>query len=232
LKHDRDNIVLDSVSFSVPAGSVCAIAGPSGVGKSTIADLLLRFYDPLGGVVKLDGHDLREIRLADLRREVALVEQSPILFNTTIAENIQYGCPDAGLDDIMQAARAASIEDFIMALPDGFDTQVGEAGQTLSAGERQRMAIARALLRNPAVIVLDEPTASLDPVNEQNIAVALSRIMQGRTTIVISHRASLIQLADIVVVMDGGRVVETGHPHELMGRGGALASLFAYEGTF
>jgi ATP-binding cassette subfamily B protein len=229
LKHDRDSVVLDSVSFRVPAGSVCAIAGPSGVGKSTIADLLLRFYDPQGGVVKLDNRDLREMRLKDLRRLVALVEQSPILFNTTIAENIRYGCPDASRDDIVRAARAASIEDFILALPEGFDTQVGEAGQTLSAGERQRIAIARALLRDPAVIVLDEPTASLDPANEQNIALALSEVMHGRTTIVISHRISLIQLADIVVVMDAGRVVETGPPHELMAAGGPLAALFRVE---
>jgi len=226
LKHDRDTVVLDSVSFRVPAGSVCAIAGPSGVGKSTIADLLLRFYDPAAGVVKLDGRDLREIRLADLRRLIALVEQSPILFNTTIAENIRYGCPNAGRDDIVRAARAAAMEDFILSLPDGFDTQVGEAGQTLSAGERQRIAIARALLRDPAVIVLDEPTASLDPANEQNIALALSQVMRGRTTIVISHRMSLIQLADIVVVMDAGRVVETGRPAELMSSHGALSLLF------
>jgi ATP-binding cassette subfamily B protein len=229
LKHDRDTVVLDSISFRVPAGSVCAIAGPSGVGKSTIADLMLRFYDPQEGVVKLDGRDVREIRLGDLRRMVALVEQSPILFNTSIADNIRYGCPTAGYGDIARAARAASIEDFILALPDGFDTQVGEGGQTLSAGERQRIAIARALLRDPAIIVLDEPTASLDPANEQNIALGLSRIMQGRTTILISHRASLVQLADMAVVIDGGRVVETGRPLELMTGNGPLAALFRPE---
>jgi len=228
LKYDRETVVLDAVSFKIPAGSLCAIAGPSGVGKSTVADLLLRFYDPQAGTITIDGRDLRDVRLGDLRREVVLVEQTAFLFNSTIAENIRYGCPSADADEITQAAKSASIDEFIRSLPEGYDTQVGERGQALSAGERQRIALARALLRDPAVLVLDEPTASVDPITEQTIAAALRSMMKGRTTIVISHRLSLIERADWVVVIDNGRVVETGRPDELLESGKALAGLFAY----
>jgi ATP-binding cassette subfamily B protein len=228
LKYDRETVVLDAVSFKIPAGSLCAIAGPSGVGKSTVADLLLRFYDPQAGTITIDGRDLRDVRLGDLRREVVLVEQTAFLFNSTIAENIRYGCPSADADEITQAAKSASIDEFIRSLPEGYDTQVGERGQALSAGERQRIALARALLRDPAVLVLDEPTASVDPITEQTIAAALRSMMKGRTTIVISHRLSLIERADWVVVIDNGRVVETGRPDELLESGKALAGLFSY----
>jgi ATP-binding cassette subfamily B protein len=228
LKYDRETVVLDSVSFEIPAGSLCAVAGASGVGKSTIADLLLRFYDPQAGTVRLDGQDLREIRLTDLRREVVLVEQTAFLFNATIAENIRYGRPEATLEEIIGVARAASIDAFIRSLPEGYDTQVGERGQALSAGERQRIALARALLRDPAVLVLDEPTASVDPITEQMIAAELASVMQGRTTVVISHRLSLIEHADWVIVIDNGKVIETGRPDELLGKGSALASLFSH----
>ena len=227
LKYDRDTVVLDNVNFSIPAGSLCAITGPSGVGKSTIGDLLLRFYDPQSGTVLLDGRDVREIRLSDLRREIVSVEQTAFLFNTTIAENIRYGRPEAGIDEIVRAAQAASIDAFIRSLPEGYDTQVGERGQALSAGERQRIALARALLRDPSVLILDEPTASVDPTNEQAIAAAVSAQMKGRTTIVISHRLSLIELADWVIVIDNGRIVEMGRPEQLMGLGEALATMFS-----
>ena len=229
LKYDRETVVLDSVSFKLPAGSLCAIAGPSGVGKSTVADLLLRFYDPQAGSVRLDGVDLRELRLADLRREVVMVEQTAFLFNATVAENIRYGRPDATREEIIRAAQAASIDGFIQSLPEGYETQVGERGEALSTGERQRIALARALLRDPAVLVLDEPTASVDPITEQTIAAALRSATKGRTTVVISHRLSLIELADWVVVIDNGKVVETGTPAELLVRGTALAGLFSFD---
>ncbi|HSE38445.1 MAG TPA: ABC transporter ATP-binding protein [Blastocatellia bacterium] len=229
LKYDRETVVLDGVSFRIPAGSLCAIAGPSGVGKSTVADLLLRFYDPQVGAIRLDGLDLRTVRLGDLRREVVLVEQTAFLFNTTVAENIRYGRPDATREDIIRAAQAASIDAFIRSLPEGYDTEVGERGQAFSAGERQRIALARALLRDPSVLVLDEPTASVDPITEQTIAAAIKSAMRGRTTVVISHRLSLIELADWVIVIDNGRIVEAGRPEELMTRGNALASLFSKE---
>lgn len=228
LKYDRDTVVLDAVNFKIPAGSLCAIAGPSGVGKSTVADLLLRFYDPQAGTITIDGRDLRDVRLADLRREVVLVEQTAFLFNSTISENIRYGRPEALIEEVIQAAKSASIDEFIRSLPEGYDTQVGERGQALSAGERQRIALARALLRDPAVLVLDEPTASVDPITEQAIAAALRSVMKGRTTVVISHRLSLIERADWVVVIDNGRVVETGRPDELLASGNALAGLFSY----
>jgi len=229
LKYDRETVVLDAVSFKLPAGSLCAIAGPSGVGKSTVADLLLRFYDPQAGSVRLDGVDLRELRLADLRREVVMVEQTAFLFNATVAENIRYGRPDATREEIIRAAQAASIDGFIQSLPEGYETQVGERGEALSTGERQRIALARALLRDPAVLVLDEPTASVDPITEQTIAAALRSATKGRTTVVISHRLSLIELADWVVVIDNGKVLETGTPAELLVRGTALAGLFSFD---
>ena len=229
LKYDRETVVLDAVSFKLPAGSLCAIAGPSGVGKSTVADLLLRFYDPQAGSIRLDGVDLRELRLADLRREVVMVEQTAFLFNATVAENIRYGRPDATREEIIRAAQAASIDGFIQSLPEGYETQVGERGEALSTGERQRIALARALLRDPAVLVLDEPTASVDPITEQTIAAALRSATKGRTTVVISHRLSLIELADWVVVIDNGKVLETGTPAELLVRGTALAGLFSFD---
>jgi ATP-binding cassette subfamily B protein len=226
LRHDRENTVLDDVSFRIPAGSVCAIVGPSGVGKSTIADLILRFYDPQSGRVKLDGRDLRDVWVNDLRRAVALVDQSPFLFNASVAENIAYARPEATREEIVEAARAAAIHDFVESLPEGYDTQVGERGLALSAGERQRIAIARAVLRRPAVIVLDEPTAALDPITEQAVASTLSSLLKGRTAIIITHRMSLVEIADQVIALDAGKVAQAGSPKELMAREGALAAMF------
>jgi ATP-binding cassette subfamily B protein len=210
----RGEIVVDSVtfahdeaslfrglSFRVPAGTICAILGPSGVGKSTLADLLVRFHDPAEGAIRLDGRDLRDLRLCDLRREVMLVDQSPYLFQATVRENIAYACPGASEAEIVAAARAAAIHERILRLPAGYDTSLAERGQTLSAGERQRIALARALLANPKVLVLDEPTSALDEANEFAIAEMLSSALAGRTVILITHRASLARIAHQTVTL-------------------------------
>jgi ATP-binding cassette subfamily B protein len=187
--------VLEDLSFRVAPGTICAILGPSGAGKSTLADLLVRFYDPDAGAIRIDGRDLRDLSLADLRHAVMLVDQAPYLFNATVRENIAYARPEAGDDEIVKAAQAASIHKRILALPDGYDTVVAERGQTLSAGERQRIALARALLANPKVLILDEPTSALDEANERAIAETLVRVAEGRTAILITHRASLARIA-------------------------------------
>jgi ATP-binding cassette subfamily B protein len=225
LSFDR-NPVLDRVSFSVRAGETLAIVGSSGSGKSTIADLLLRLLEPDGGVIRLDGRDLRSVRLADLRRQVVLVEQEPFVFHTSIAENLRYSCPDASERDLEEAARAAGIDGFIRNLPQQYETQVGERGMALSAGERQRIALARAFLADPAVLVLDEPTSSLDPVSERQVIAGYEAIMQGRTTILISHRLELASQADRVIVLDGAKIVESGTPRELRIKQGTFAKLF------
>jgi ATP-binding cassette subfamily B protein len=190
-----ENQVLDRLSLRVPAGTICAILGPSGVGKSTLADLLVRFYDPDEGSIRLDGYDLRELELGGLRRSVMLLDQSPYLFHATVRENISYARPDATLEEIIEAAKAASIHERILHLPDGYQTVIAERGQTLSVGERQRVALARALLANPRVLVLDEPTSALDQINEDAIAKTLSTALQGRTAILITHRPSLARIA-------------------------------------
>jgi ATP-binding cassette subfamily B protein len=226
LSFDRSGPVLDRISFSVRAGETLAIVGSSGSGKSTIADLLLRLLEPDSGIVRLDGQDLRGIRLADLRRQVVLVEQEPFVFHTSIAENLRYSRPDASQRDLEEAARAAGIDAFIRNLPQQFETQVGERGMALSAGERQRIALARAFLADPAVLVLDEPTASLDPVSERQVVAGYEAIMRGRTTILISHRLELASQADRVVVLDGARIVESGTPDDLRASQGSFAKLF------
>ena len=226
LSFDRSGPVLDRISFSVRAGETLAIVGSSGSGKSTIADLLLRLLEPDSGVVRLDGQDVRGVRLADLRRQVVLVEQEPFVFHTSIAENLRYSRPDASQRDLEEAARAAGIDAFIRNLPQQFETQVGERGMALSAGERQRIALARAFLANPAVLVLDEPTASLDPVSERQVVAGYEAIMRGRTTILISHRLELASQADRVVVLDGAKIVECGTPDDLRASQGSFAKLF------
>jgi len=202
--------ILRSVSFAVAPGEQVALVGPSGSGKSTIADLLLRLFDPDEGTVTVDGHDVRDVALDDLRRHVVLVDQEPFVFHATVAENIRYARPDASDEEVRDAARASGLDAFIARLPDGYATIVGERGAALSAGERQRIAIARALLVNPSVLVLDEPTASLDPATEQQVAEGYDRIMRGRTTILITHRMTLAGRADRVLALRAdGTIHET-----------------------
>jgi ATP-binding cassette subfamily B protein len=199
--------VLDELSFRVPAGTICAILGPSGAGKSTVADLLVRFYDPDSGAVRLDGHDLRDLSLASVRHSIALLDQSPYLYQASVRENIAYGRPEATEDEIYHAARAAAIHDRILALPEGYGTVIAERGQTLSAGERQRIALARAILADPRVLILDEPTSALDEANERAIAETLVQVAEGRTAIIITHRASLARIAHQTVTLE---VAQTG----------------------
>ena len=204
-QHGED-AVFDNLSFRVAAGTICAVLGPSGAGKSTIADLLVRFYDPDAGVIRLDGYDLRDLPLCTVRRAIVVVDQSPYLFRATVRENIAYARPDASDEEIAASARAAAIHERILALPEGYRSIIGERGQTLSAGERQRIALARALLANPRVLVLDEPTAALDEANERAIADTLSNALKGRTAILITHRASLARIAGQTVNLSGAAV--------------------------
>jgi ATP-binding cassette subfamily B protein len=206
--YDRGTAVLEGANLHVAAGDTVAIVGASGSGKSTIADLLLRLIDPDSGAVLLDGRDIRTMRLADLRRHVVLLEQSPFVFHATIAENIRYARPDATDDDVRAAAAAAGLDEAVRGWHAGYETVVGERGLALSAGERQRVAIARALLANPAVLVLDEPTSALDPETERVVAEGFETFMRGRTTIVITHRRELASRAERVVVLDGARLAE------------------------
>ncbi len=229
LDHRRGNEVLSIVSFSAEPGRVTAIVGPSGVGKSTIADLALRRLDPDEGQVLLDGVDIRKLKLSDLRRHVAVVEQETFLWNASIEENIRYGRPEASSHEVERAARLAGIHDFILSLPQGHLTQVGERGLQLSAGQRQRVAIARALLQDAAVLVLDEATSALDGETERSLADALEPLFRTRTTLVLSHRFALVARAEKVLVLDRGRVVQEGTVDTLSTEVGTFQRLFRSE---
>ena len=220
-----DALALDGFDLAIAPGETVAIVGPSGAGKTTAFNLLLRFYDPEKGTVRLDGLDIRDLALRDLRRSLAVVPQDPTLFSASVADNIRYGRPDASDAEVRAAAEAASALGFIEALPHGFATDLGARGVRLSGGQRQRIAIARALLCDPAVLLLDEATSALDAESELAVQQALDRVMRHRTTLVIAHRLATVQKADRIVVLDQGRVVDVGTHAELVGRGGLYARL-------
>jgi len=222
----NDEEVLRDVSFSARRGEVVALVGPSGAGKTTVMSLIPRFYDVTGGSVLIDGIDVRRLRLDDLLRQVALVDQETVLFNDTIANNIRLGSPDAPLEDVEQAARAAFAHDFIREMPEGYETSIGDRGVRLSGGQRQRLCIARAILKDAPILLLDEATSALDTESEHMVQQALGNLMRNRTTLVIAHRLSTVLHADRIIVIEKGEVVESGTNDELLARGGLYRKLY------
>ena len=227
---NTDNLaVIDNLSLTIPAGETVGIVGSTGAGKTTLVKLLLRFYDVQKGCLSLDGHDLRDLKLADLRKAIGFVSQDIYLFHGTVRENIAYGTFDASDDDIIKAAKIAEAHDFITQLPKGYDTIVGERGQKLSGGQRQRVSIARAILKNPPVLILDEATSSVDNETEALIQRSLEQIAIGRTTIVIAHRLSIIRNADRIFVLEHGKLKEHGKHDKLVAEGGTYARLWGVQ---
>ena len=217
---------LSHVSLAASPGQMVAFVGPSGAGKSTIANLIPRFYDVSSGAIRIDGYDVREVTMESLRRQIGIVPQETMLFSTSVRENIRYGRLDATEEEIVQAAKDANAHDFIMALPEGYDTKIGERGLNLSGGQRQRIAIARAILKDPRILILDEATSALDTESEKIVQAALDRLMVGRTSFVIAHRLSTVFNADQIYVIDGGRIHEHGTHEELLAAGGLYSNLY------
>jgi ATP-binding cassette subfamily C protein CydCD len=221
----RRRRALTEVTFAVPRGSTVALVGPSGAGKTTVASLFLRFWDPDSGTVRLEGHDLREYGLDELRRRIALVAQDTYLFNDTLRNNVLLARPDATETEVMAAVEQAALTEFVEGLPDGLETVVGERGAQLSGGQRQRVAIARAFLKDAPILILDEATSHLDAVSEQAVRGALDLLARSRTTLVIAHRLSTVRNAHRIIVLEDGRVAETGTHRELLDKGGLYAHL-------
>jgi len=224
--YNGSDAVLDDVSVCISKGEILAIVGPSGAGKSTFVDLIPRFYDPQQGAVLLDGVDIREVDLSNLRQLMGIVTQETILFNESVRNNIAYGLEDKSIDEVMAAAMVANAHDFILQLPHGYDTNIGERGVTLSGGQRQRLAIARAVLKNPPILILDEATSALDTESELLVQQAIERLMQNRTSFVIAHRLSTILHADRIIVLDQGRIVQQGTHNELVNQSGLYQKLY------
>jgi subfamily B ATP-binding cassette protein MsbA len=216
---------LEDVSFTVEPGQVAALVGPTGAGKTSIISLIARFYDPASGIVKIDRTDIRRFRQKSLRQQMSFVLQETILFHAPVWQNIAYGKPEASRYEIMHAAELANASEFIEKLPLGYDTVLGERGMTLSGGQRQRIAIARAVIRDTPILIMDEPTTGLDSASEKLVFDALDRLLQGKTAIVIAHRLSTVRNADIIFVVQGGRIVERGKHAELVARSGLYAEL-------
>jgi subfamily B ATP-binding cassette protein MsbA len=226
LSYNGDLPALRDVSCRIHHGQVTAIVGPTGAGKTSLISLVPRFYDPVAGFVRIDGHDVREYTQKSLRDQISLVSQESILFRASIRENIAYGLPEATFEQILRAAAMANAHEFIERMPAGYDTVVGERGVTLSGGQRQRIAIARAIIRNTPILILDEPSSGLDSASEKLVFEALDRLMEGKTSIVIAHRLSTVRRADVILAMDAGHIVESGSHDELLEAGGLYADLY------
>jgi len=223
--YDSEKNALDDISFEIKAGQMVGLSGPSGAGKTTIINLLGRFYDVTEGSISIDGHDVRDVKMESLRNQISVVLQEPFLFQGSVAENISYSKPDASRSEIIAAAKAANAHDFIMDFPDGYDTIVGERGARLSGGEKQRISIARAILKNPRILILDEATSSVDTETESLIQAAIDRLVKGRTTFAIAHRLSTLRKADKLIILDKGKIVEQGTHDELLDNNGLYSRL-------